>query len=439
MAPNAIEQAIGELAAQVGMMNESLTKVTEQVSELAVIMKSLQEGLNLQKKKLEETEAALAAMRASATVNGNRSFDISSDDSRESSAKKACISARSRIGNQDLLSKATVVGYAVELIRAILLKSCQEILTSCASAEVLAQMKVTPQNFSKRVIIAFPSGDAAYETIDTFRQNYPDGYSYTTPDGPSLSASQASQGWGTEVESVGKFVPQPEGWKVDSSVGNGFIFIANESTGDALTLHSVQKPPTVFEQPRAIAFDRHFEKIGLAESSAPVEAGWLTREVASLLCEGRFVEANSCLGERGESLFVPFPPKKPISIATWNARGPFASVASMRDRSRMRWRIFSALLRRNHIVCIQESHGHEGDLVSLRKEFTSHMFFFSPHPDNLQGHGILVCAHDKLACQFSGFAQKVLYPGEASYVLCWGEAGLLGIVVVHLPNVDAGI
>eukprot|EP00959_Pyramimonas_sp_CCMP1952_P056710 1184615-Pyramimonas_sp.AAC.1 len=69
-------------------------------------MKSLQERLDLQQKKIEETEAALAAMRAAATVSGNSSFDISSDDSRESLAKKARISARSRAGNQDLLSKA---------------------------------------------------------------------------------------------------------------------------------------------------------------------------------------------------------------------------------------------------------------------------------------------------------------------------------------------
>eukprot|EP00959_Pyramimonas_sp_CCMP1952_P294543 6160917-Pyramimonas_sp.AAC.1 len=138
----------------------------------------------LQKQKVEETEAALATIRAVATASGNSSFDISSDDSRESSAKKARLSARSRNGNQDMLSKAIVVGCADEFTRAVVLKSCQEILTSCASAEVLAQVKVTPQNFSKKVILAFPSGDAASETIETFRKNYPAGYSYNTPKGP---------------------------------------------------------------------------------------------------------------------------------------------------------------------------------------------------------------------------------------------------------------
>eukprot|EP00959_Pyramimonas_sp_CCMP1952_P046426 969555-Pyramimonas_sp.AAC.1 len=76
-------------------------------------------------------------------------------------------------------------------------------------------------------------------------------------------------------------------------------------------------------------------------------------------------------------------------------------MASMKTRSCTRWRLFSALLRRSRIVCTQEPHGHEGDLVSLRKEFTSHRFFFNPRPDNLLGHGILVCAQDKLTCQFS--------------------------------------
>eukprot|EP00959_Pyramimonas_sp_CCMP1952_P136368 2853735-Pyramimonas_sp.AAC.1 len=64
-------------------MNESLTKVTQQVSELAVTIKSWQDGLMLQKQTIENTEAALAALRAVATVSGNSSLDISSDDSRE--------------------------------------------------------------------------------------------------------------------------------------------------------------------------------------------------------------------------------------------------------------------------------------------------------------------------------------------------------------------
>eukprot|EP00959_Pyramimonas_sp_CCMP1952_P327144 6848299-Pyramimonas_sp.AAC.1 len=68
----------------------------------------------------------------------------------------------------------------------------------------------------------------------------------------------------TEVEPVVKYVPQLDGWNVDSSVGNGFVFIANESTGGALKLFSGQKPSTVFEQPRVVAFACHFEKIGLA-------------------------------------------------------------------------------------------------------------------------------------------------------------------------------
>eukprot|EP00959_Pyramimonas_sp_CCMP1952_P384636 8061199-Pyramimonas_sp.AAC.1 len=243
----------------------------------------------------------------------------------------------------------------------------------------------------------------------------------------------------TEVESAVKSVPKLEGWKVDSSVGNGFVFIANESTREALKLFSVQKPLAVFEQPRAIAFACHFEQVGLAESSASVEAGWLTQEVASLLREGRFVEAKSFLRECGETLYIPSLPVKPLSIVTRNARGLFASVASVKARSRTRWRLFAALLRRNHVVCIQGSHGHGGNWVSLRKEFTSHRFFFNRRPDNLQGHGILVCVHDKLACQFSGFSSQILYPGKASYVLGSGEAGLLGIVVVHMPNVDAGV
>eukprot|EP00959_Pyramimonas_sp_CCMP1952_P343082 7187139-Pyramimonas_sp.AAC.1 len=67
-----------------------------------------------------------------------------------------------------------------------------------------------------------------------------------------------------EVESVVKPLPKLEEWKVNSSVGSGFVFIANEPTGDALKLFSVQKPLTVFEQPRVIACACHFEQIGLA-------------------------------------------------------------------------------------------------------------------------------------------------------------------------------
>eukprot|EP00959_Pyramimonas_sp_CCMP1952_P231504 4838773-Pyramimonas_sp.AAC.1 len=85
-----------------------------------------------------------------------------------------------------MLSEAIVAGYADEFTRAVLLKSCQEILTPCASAEVLAHMKVTPPNFSKKVIMAFASGDAASETIETSRQNYPAGYSHNAPKGPRI-------------------------------------------------------------------------------------------------------------------------------------------------------------------------------------------------------------------------------------------------------------
>eukprot|EP00959_Pyramimonas_sp_CCMP1952_P021370 450703-Pyramimonas_sp.AAC.1 len=95
-------------------------------------------------------------------------------------------------------------------------------------------MKVTPQNFSKKVIMAFPSGDAASETIETSRKNYPAGYTYNTPKGLRLLRLKPLRDGGTnkqltvmgkirtEVESAVKSVPKLEGWKVDSSVGNGF-------------------------------------------------------------------------------------------------------------------------------------------------------------------------------------------------------------------------
>eukprot|EP00959_Pyramimonas_sp_CCMP1952_P319680 6689207-Pyramimonas_sp.AAC.1 len=35
--------------------------------------------------------------------------------------------------------------------------------------------------------------------------------------------------------------------------------------------------------------------------------------------------------------------------------------------------------------------------------------------------------------------REVAVPGAISYVLGWGSSGILGIAVVHLPNVDAGI
>ena len=133
-----------------------------------------------------------------------------------------------------------------------------------------------PQNFSKKVILAFPSGDAATETIETFRKNYPEGFPYTTPKGPRALRLKPLRDGETnkqltlmgkirsELESVVKNVPQLVGWKVDSSVGNGYVFITNEETGDALKLFCVQKPASVFEQPKVIDFACHFEQIGLS-------------------------------------------------------------------------------------------------------------------------------------------------------------------------------
>eukprot|EP00959_Pyramimonas_sp_CCMP1952_P026144 548694-Pyramimonas_sp.AAC.1 len=214
-------------------------------------------------------------------------------------------------------------------------------------------MKVTPQNFPKNVIVAFPSGDAASETIETFRKNSPDGYSYTTPKGPRILRLKPLRGGETnkqlavmgenpsEVESVVKTVPQLAGRKVDSSFGNGFISIVNESTGDALKLYSVQKPSTVF---RAAACDR----LRLGDGAVEPLAAML-QSLAPPWRRGRFDVAKSYLGECGASTSIPFLPKEPISIATWNARGLFASAASVTDRSCTRWRPVSALLRRGHI------------------------------------------------------------------------------------------
>ena len=112
-----------DLTTQVAEMNKSVTRVTEQVSELAKTLKEMQEGLNQQKKKIAETDVALAALKAATSGGGGSNFGFGSDDSGESSAKKARFSARARIGNQDLLAKGILVGFGDEFTRAVLLKA----------------------------------------------------------------------------------------------------------------------------------------------------------------------------------------------------------------------------------------------------------------------------------------------------------------------------
>eukprot|EP00959_Pyramimonas_sp_CCMP1952_P121305 2536602-Pyramimonas_sp.AAC.2 len=45
-------------------------------------------------------------------------------------------------------------------------------------------MNVATQNFSKKIIIAFPAADAAERTLMAFRKHFPGGFEFQTPKGP---------------------------------------------------------------------------------------------------------------------------------------------------------------------------------------------------------------------------------------------------------------
>eukprot|EP00959_Pyramimonas_sp_CCMP1952_P102353 2141259-Pyramimonas_sp.AAC.1 len=64
MAPSATDAAIKELTAQVSHMNEALTMVSAQVSELASTIVAMQKGMQQQEENTAKTEAEIHRLRA---------------------------------------------------------------------------------------------------------------------------------------------------------------------------------------------------------------------------------------------------------------------------------------------------------------------------------------------------------------------------------------
>eukprot|EP00959_Pyramimonas_sp_CCMP1952_P114666 2397170-Pyramimonas_sp.AAC.1 len=72
------------------------------------------------------------------------------------------------------------MGFAKELTRKVLHAASLAIFSACASKEVRVVMKVTPEKDSKKMVLPFPSVDAA-ETIATFRRNLPSVFPLQAP------------------------------------------------------------------------------------------------------------------------------------------------------------------------------------------------------------------------------------------------------------------
>eukprot|EP00959_Pyramimonas_sp_CCMP1952_P117121 2448034-Pyramimonas_sp.AAC.1 len=120
-----------------------------------------------------------------------------------------------------------------------------------------------------------PSEDAVAKTIDALRKHSPAGSELKTPRGPMALRLKPFRDAETNKQLIvmGKMRNEPEGlfkdtpvlngWSVDSSAGNGFIFASNEVLGDAGKHHPVSKPASSIEMPRVVAFVYYLEAVGI--------------------------------------------------------------------------------------------------------------------------------------------------------------------------------
>ena len=62
-------------------------------------------------------------------------------------------------------------------------------------------------------------------------------------------------------------------------------------------------------------------------------------------------------------------PQDELRLCTWNLATLFGTGNSRGARLRPRWAVLNKLFYRHDIVCLQETHGHQGDLTTLDDRF----------------------------------------------------------------------
>jgi exonuclease III len=120
-----------------------------------------------------------------------------------------------------------------------------------------------------------------------------------------------------------------------------------------------------------------------------------------------------------------------LTLTTWNASALFGSRFAARAAVRSKMTRFMTLLRSSDVVCIQEAHGHPGDLNTLVREAPSHTHFGSFAPSQAAG-GVLISLRNEFVDKINTFEEVVLSPGWCLALRCSGPQVAVQIICVHI-------
>jgi endonuclease/exonuclease/phosphatase family metal-dependent hydrolase len=118
-------------------------------------------------------------------------------------------------------------------------------------------------------------------------------------------------------------------------------------------------------------------------------------------------------------------------MTTWNSAAIFCSRFAALSTVRAKMSRYRNLLRHADVVCIQEAHGHPGDLVTLAREAPSHVHFGTFTPSQAAG-GILISLSTVLVEGINQFEEIVLAPGWCLALRCTGPQLAIQFINIHI-------
>jgi exonuclease III len=118
-------------------------------------------------------------------------------------------------------------------------------------------------------------------------------------------------------------------------------------------------------------------------------------------------------------------------MTSWNSAALFCSRFARRETAIAKMHRFQQLLHGADVVCIQEAHGHPGDIGTLDREAHSHMHFGSFSASPAAG-GVLISVSNSFAEGVDTFEELVLSPGWCLALRCSGRDLAIQYINIHL-------
>ena len=124
-------------------------------------------------------------------------------------------------------------------------------------------------------------------------------------------------------------------------------------------------------------------------------------------------------------------PNFPVRISTWNCAALFASSLGATRKPAMRWARVRSLAQLADIICLQEVHGHAGDLASLDGELPEfkHGGSFCASPAS---GGVTVSIRKSLTDRCGAIETSVLADGRCLCVRLQGVDFAISVISAHV-------